>query len=207
MKKMIAFALVALMALPAMAFAQTMSIGAAPVGGAPVAVFDAPAGSQYDVVVTLVPGGESSSAAEFVMTEISNDFPGIFKTGTLKFNDSLDLGLNAAGEYILSFKGCFPDEAVQMVRLTYGNFQGAPGADTVLTLRGLQPGDSAPSSFAGELGFIDCSDNGIVAQLGGTDGGVTGAGVEFPDGSGVLNPTQIAVPTVDASVGQLKARF
>ena len=74
-------------------------------------------------------------------------------------------------------------------------------------LRGLQPGDSVASSFDGELGFIDCADNGIVVQMGGTDGGETGSGVVFPDGSCVLNPTPIAVPTADGSVGQLKARF
>ena len=208
MKKLLSATLaVALVFGASSAFAQTMSIGAAPVGGSPAVLFDAPIGIQYDVVVTLDPGGESSSAAEFVMTEISNDFPGIFKTFTAKFNDALDLGVNAAGEYILSFKGCFPDATVEMVRLTYGNFQGGPGADTVLTLRGLQPGDSAPSSFGGELGFIDCSDNGIVAALGGTDGGFTGAGVEFPDGSCVLNATAVVVDNEAGSMGQLKARF
>jgi hypothetical protein len=207
MKKMIAFALVALMALPALAFGQTMSIGAGPLAGAPGPVFDAPSGIQFDVVATLVPGGESSSAAEFVMSELNVINPGIFKLGTAKFNGALDLGENSLGEYILAFQGCFPDASVEMVRVTYGTFGGVPAADTVLTLRGFQAGDTQPSSFNGELGFIDCSDNGIVATLGGTDGGFTGADVEFPDGSCVLNATPVVVDNEAGSMGQLKTRF
>ena len=70
----------------------------------------------------------------------------------------------------------------------------------MLTLRGFQAGDSQPSSFGGELGFIDCADNGIAVPMGGTDGGVTGAGVVFPDGSCVLNATADVV-TVKAEDG------
>jgi hypothetical protein len=208
MKKLLSATLaVALVFGASSAIAQTMYIGAGPLGGAPSALFDVPGGIQFDVVATLDPGGESSSAAEFVMSELNVINPGIFKLGTAKFNGALDLGENSLGEYILAFQGCFPDATVEMVRVTYGTFGGTPAPDTVLTLRGFQAGDTQPSSFNGELGFIDCSDNGIVATLGGTDGGFTGADVEFPDGSCVLNATPVVVDNEAGSMGQLKTRF
>ena len=126
MKKLLSATLaVALVFGASSAVAQSMSVGAGPVAGAPAPLFDAPLGITYDVVVTLTPGGESS-AAEFVMTELANVVPGIFKTATAKFNGALDLGDNLAGEYILAFGGCFPDGAIEMVRVSYGNFQAAP---------------------------------------------------------------------------------
>ena len=209
MKKMIAFALVALLALPVAASAQFMYVQGAPIGGTPGPVFDIGQGAQFNLEVVLDTGGEGSSAAEFVMTELLLVAPGVFKLGTVKINNTpLDLGDNAVGEYVLAFQGCVAGGApVTMVTLTYGTFGGPVPADTAITLRGLQPGDSVESTFGGELGFIDCADNGYPVQMGGTDGGITGSGVVFPDGSCVLNPTPIAVPTVDGSVGQLKAQF
>ena len=43
--------------------------------------------------------------------------------------------------------------------------------------------------------------------MGGTDGGFTGSGVEFPDGSCMINGTPVVVDTDASSVGSLKARF
>ena len=213
MKKMIAFSLVALMALPAIAFAQTMTVSADPDGaggsGPYTQVFDSPVGLTFDLVVWMDTAGEPSSAAEFVMSELLLVAPGILKTGTLRINNTqLDLGDNARGEYIIAFGGCEPPSSdLLMVRVTYIDLGTAVGSDVVLTLRGFELGDSQPSSFAGAVGFVDCSDAKVFSVMGGTDGGITGADVVFPDGGMVLNPTPIVVPTADDSMGQLKARF
>ena len=207
MKKMIAFALVAMLALPAAAFGQVMYVEGAPMGGVASPAFDIGQGAQFNLFVVLDAGTESS-AAEFVMTELLLVAPGVFKLGTVKINNTpLDLGDNALGEYVLAFGACQPSTAQTLVTLTYGTFGGPVPADTAITLRGLQPGDTVESTFGGELGFIDCADQGFVAQMGGTDGGFTGAGVTFPDGGCMINGTPVVVPTDDASVGQLKARF
>jgi hypothetical protein len=191
------------------AMAQTMNVSANLPGGPAGAVVDVPQGTTFEMRVSLDAAGEASSAAEFVMGELLLLAPGVFKLGTIKVNNTpLDLGDNAVGEYVMAFGTCVPGGApVDLVVLNYGTFGGPVPVDTVIALRGLQPGDSVESTFNGDLGFIDCSDNGYVAQMGGTDGGVTGSGVEFPDGSLVINPTPLAVPTVDGSVGQLKAQF
>jgi len=207
MKKMIAFALVAMLALPAMAFAQTMSVSVDD-AGTRTQVFDVGFGQTFDLVVYLDTGGEGSTAAEFVMTELVLVAPGVFKLGTIKINDALDLADNGLGEYLMAFQFCAPGGApLEIVRVNYGAFQGIPAADTVVSLRGFQPGDSKPSTFEGEMGYIDCADVGFPVFMGGTDGGITGADVVFPDGSCVLNPTPIVVDNEAGSVGQLKARF
>jgi len=195
------------------AFGQTMTVSADPDGaggnGPFTQVFDSPVGAGFDVVVWMDTAGEPSSAAEFVVTELLVVTPGVFKLGTIKINNTpLDLGDNAVGEYVMAFSGCEPPSAqLAMVRVTYGDFSGAVGSDVVLTLRGLQPGDSQPSTFGGELGFVDCNEGTHVSAMGGADGGITGALVEFPDGSLCMNPTPIAIPVGDNSVSQLKARF
>ena len=208
MKKMIAFALVAMLALPAAAFGQVMYVEGAPMGGVASPAFDIGQGAQFNLFVVLDAGTESS-AAEFVMTELLLVAPGVFKLGTVKINNTpLDLGDNAVGEYVLAFQGCVAGGApVTMVTLTYGTFGGPVPADTAITLRGLQPGDSVESTFGGELGYIDCSDNGFVVAMGGTDGGFTGSGAEFPDGGCMINGTPVVVDNEAGSVGSLKARF
>jgi hypothetical protein len=209
MKKMLAFAVVALFALPTLAFAQTMYVGAAATGGEPGPIWETGGfGQTFDLVVSLDPAGNASSGAEFVMTELLIVAPGVFKLATDRiFGSQLDLGDNALGEYIIAFGACAPAGVVEMVRVNYGTFQGDVPTDTVITLRGLQPGDSQPSTFDGELGFFDCSDNGFLAQLGGADGGTTGSGVDFPDGACVINGTPVVVDNEAGSMGQLKARF
>jgi hypothetical protein len=178
------------------------------VAGVKSQVLDVGFGQTFDLVVSLDSGGDGSTAAEFVMTELLLIAPGVFKLSTLKINGTtLDLGDNSLGEYLLAFGSCVPGSApVEMVRVNYGAFQGIPGTDTVITLRGFQPGDTRPSSFNGELGWIDCADNGFTAALGGTDGGFSG-GADFPDGACILNPTPEVVDNEAGTVGQLKARF
>jgi len=214
MKKMIAFALVALMTIPAIAFAQhTITVSADPDGAAGSApftqVFDTPAGGTFDLVVWMDTAGEASNAAEFVMTELLVEAPGVLKTGTVKINGALDLGDNALGEYVLALRGCLPATTEwNLVRLTYLQFSlGVIPNDMVLSLRGFQQGDTQPSTFNGAPGFVDCAENKFPMTMGGVDGGTTGSGVVFPDGSLALNPTPVAVPTLDNSIGQLKARF
>ena len=209
MKKMIAFALVALLALPVAASAQFMYVQGAPLGGTAGPVFDIGQGAQFTLEAVLDTGGEGSSAAEFVMTELLIVAPGVFKLGTVKINNTpLDLGDNARGEYVLAFQGCVAGGGpVTMVTVTYGTFGGPVPPDTAITLRGLQPGDSVESTFGGELGYIDCSDNGFAVQMGGTDGGFTGSGAEFPDGGCMINGTPVVVDNEVGSVGSLKGRF
>lgn len=209
MKKLLSATLaVALVFGASSALAQTMSIGSGPLGGDPQPWFDIGQGQQFDVVVSLDAGPSATSAAEFVATELLIEAPGVFKLGTAKINNTpLDLGDNALGEYILSFSGCVNPGLIQLVRVTYGTFGGPVPVDTVLRLRGLQPGDSQPSSFNGQLGYVDCTDVKFTATLGGTDGGITGSGVIFPDGGGVINGTPLVVDNDAGSMGQLKARF
>jgi hypothetical protein len=207
MKKLLSATLaVALVFGAAGATAQTMAISA----GAPgIQVAETIPGTPFDVVVWGDTGTSDSAAAEFVATELLQVTPGVFKLATVKINNTtLDLGDNALGEYILAFAACFlPDPQLELVRVTYGDFSGVVGADVVMTLRGLQPGDSRPSSFNGSVGFVDCQDVKYSATVGGVDGGVTGSGVVFPDGGLVLNPTPIAVDNDATSFGQVKARF
>ena len=210
MKKLLSATLaVALVFGASSAFAQTMMVSGGVTGsGTDSQVLDL-VGPQFDIIVRLDPVGSASSAAEFVMTELLNEVPGIFKLSTAKIlNTPLDLGDNTQGEYILAFGECVaPIGMVELVRVGYGAFGGPVPNDTVVTLRGFQPGDSQPSSFNGELGFVDCNDNKFVTALGGADGGVTGSGVVFPDGGMVINATPLAVSNDGGSMGQLKARF
>ena len=207
MKKLLTATLaVALVFGVSSASAQQLFVSA-DVGGELSPVLDAGLGMTYDVVVSLdSPVG--STLAEFVMTELAVVVPGVFKTFTAKINGStLDLGNNNAGEYIIAFGACEAPGVLEIVRVTYGNFQATPGPDTVVSLRGFQDGDSRPSSYGGEVGIVDCSDVKIAGQMGGQDGGFTGADVTFPDGAMVINPTPVVVPTEVGSMGQLKAQF
>jgi hypothetical protein len=208
MKKMIAFAMVALLALPVAATAQTMAISADQ-GGTLTQVFDTPVGTPFNIVVWGSTGGRDVAASEFVASELLLLYPGVFKLGTVKINNTtLDLGDNSLGEYILAFGACFPpSDTLEMVRVQYGDFSGIIGSDVVMSLRGFQPGDTRPSSFNGSVGYVDCQDVKYAATVGGTDGGFTGGGVTFPDGSLILNGTPAVVDTQDESISQLKARF
>ena len=195
------------------AFAQTIAVSADPDGaggsGPFTQVFDSPVGLGFDIVVWMDSNGEPSSAVEFIMTELLVETPGVFKLGTIRINNTpLDIGDNLVGEYIIAFGSCEPvSSQLVLVRVTYGDFSGVIGADLVMNLRGFQPGDSQPSTFNGEPGFVDCIEGTHTLVMGGVDGGVTGSGVVFPDGGLIMNGTLVVVPTVENSMGQLKARF
>lgn len=179
-------------------------------------------GTEYQQVATVVTGapftiavwgntdGISTSAAEFVVTELLQTYAaGMFKTGTVKIlNTPLDLGNNSLGEYLLAFGACVPaSPQLELVAVNYFPFASVIAPDTVMNLRGFQPGDTRPSSFFGSVGFVDCVQTKITASVGGVDGGYTGTLVEFADGLCVLNATPMVVDNDEASFGQIKARF
>ncbi|RKZ13209.1 hypothetical protein DRQ53_11555 [bacterium] len=189
------------------ASAQTIAVSAK-VGGMYQQTFDTPVGP-FNTAVWMDTTGLDANAAEFVVTDLLALIPGSFKLSTVKINNTtLDLGDNSVGEYLLSFGGCVSGGAqVELIDVQYGDFGGAAGADIVMFLRGFEPGDSRPSSFGGEPGFVDCGSIKHNMTVGGTDGGTTGSGVVFPDGTCVLNPTPEAVPNEGDSFGSLKGRF
>ena len=158
-----------------------------------------PAGVQFDVVITLDSDGASALAAEFVITDLRNVFPGVFAMATKKINDtSLDLGQNDLGEYLMAFSACEPSgNRIEMVRITYADFSGVIGnQSTVLTLRGFEAGDTLPSSFNGSPGFMECDETTKQsAQMGGNDN------------EGALCVNCFEPPANDASMTNLKSKF
>ena len=155
---------------------------------------DPVAGTPFDIVAVM----EEVliiSAAEFVMTELAVEYPGILKIGTQKINNTpLDLGDNAIGEYLMAFGACFWDPS-EIVRVTYLDITGIIPSDAVLKLRGFEPGDSQPSTFNGRPGFIDCEHVGSAKHLFGLTipGLITGSGAYVPPGGMVVNATQPVV--------------
>jgi hypothetical protein len=146
-------------------------------------------------VVALMEDVLIGAGAEFVMTELATEYPGVLKIGTQKINNTpLDLGDNARGEYLIAFGECIwaPTEIVRVTYLDVGGF--IPG-DVVLQLRGFEPGDSQPSTFNGRAGFIDCAHLGSNKHLFGltNPGLITGSGAYVPPGGMVVNATQPVV--------------
>lgn len=163
-------------------------------------------GLPFDVVVYME-ADLQSCAAEFVMTELTVVVPGVFKLSTTKVNNTpLDLGDNDVGEYIMAFNGCVPAGPVEIVRIQYGDFGGLTPEDVMLQLRGIQPGDSYPSSFEGRIGYIDPTDGkNVLTRIPWSEFGMP----DDPELEGgiVLNPTMDPVDTEIGSVGALKSNF
>lgn len=160
-------------------------------------------GMPFTIVVTLDTDGEDAQAAEFVITEPRDVFPGIFAIETKKINDTaLDLGENTLGEYVMAFGECeAPGDRIEMVRITYTDFSGVIGTKSaVITLRGLQVGDSVPSSFNGSPGFITC-----------VSGDQTGESIDAVMGGheneGALCVNCFEPPEVEATITELKSKF
>ena len=157
-------------------------------------------GVPFDVVVTLDSDGQSVAAAEFVISDLRNVFPGVFAVATKKINDTpLDLGQNDLGEYIIALGGCEPSgRQIELVRITYADYSGAIGAQSaLLTIRGFEAGDTQPSSFGGFPGIVNCRDPGdkFVAEMGGHEN------------EGALCVNCFEPPANDASMGELKSKF
>ena len=168
----------------------------------------------FDIVVQTMTD-ETACASEFVMTEIAVVVPGVFKTNTAKiFNTPLDLGDNNAGEYILAYGPvCAAPGPVEVVRVSYLDFNGLMPLDVILQIRGFQPGDSQPSSFLGGMGYIDTTSakHGLLPEpwpgIDQTNIDPTKGpnGVASGDGVCVLNAD--STPNESVSVTSLKARF
>lgn len=157
-----------------------------------------PTDRPFDVVVTLNSDGHNAQAAEFVMTDLRLEFPGVLAIATTKINDTaLDLGYNDAGEYLMAFGACEPSGTqIELVRVTYADFSGVIGSTSiVMKLRGFQSGDSQPSTFNGQPGFVDCALDAYDAPMGGNSA----------DGTLCINC--YLPPATEASMSEMKSRF
>lgn len=206
MKKLFAATLaVALVFGAGSAVAQSMAVQVGLASG-PYQTFYAPVTGSFDeadnfkIGVLLDTGSGDANAAEFILSPLPAG-AGLFTQGIFKFNDALDLGNNAIGEYILSFKGCFSG-SIEMLRIEMLDFSGKTPQDMVMTIAGIPTG-----TFGGELGVSSCASLPVLTPMGGTDGGTTGADTFVPDGAACLNPVQVPVDAVSSSMGQLKGRF
>ncbi len=161
-------------------------------------------------IVAVMKTSEPSSAAEFIMDELMLLVPGVFKLSTTKVNNtSLDLGDNSVGEYMMDFAGCVGAGTFEVVRVQYGDFGSAIGADVVLSIRGFGDGDSQPSGFGGEMGYVDCLDGKHVLAPEPWDDFDLFDPTRLPevdsaDGVVVLNGE---TPVGKSSIGILKAQF
>ena len=161
-------------------------------------------------IVAVMKAANPSSAAEFVMDDLVVLFPGVFKLSTVKVNNTpLDEGDNSVGEYAMVFDGCVGAGAVEVLRVQYGDFGSVISADVVLSMRGLQPGDSQPSSFGGDMGYVDCVDaKHALAGEPWADFDIYDPtwrpDIDSADGVLVLNP-EVAVRK--SSIGMLKALY
>jgi hypothetical protein len=172
-------------------------------------VFEVGLDQQFDVVVLLDTDGNEHAAAEFVMTELLLIAPGVFKLKTITNGyDGFPIEDRSRGEYVIAYQSCVPPASgFELVRVTYGTFAGPVPRDTVISVRGFQPGDSIPSTFGGRPGIVDCDDTLLPGSMGGHDGGFTETGVEVTDGSLGLNLIQPVVATEAGSLGALKCRY
>jgi hypothetical protein len=207
------FALALVVGALAPAQAQdTVAIYGAPAAGGYSRVLDTPAGGTFDIAV-LTQTDNSSAAAEFVITDVKVLFPSVFRLSVTKINNTqLDLGDNTLGEYLIAYGTCIaPGGPTEVVRITYGDFASEVGQNVVLALRGFQAGDTRPSSFNGEPGYVDCTDLKHPFTLEAWDFGTGYDPTKLPtvdsaDGAAVLNP-QPDIPTAAESISTLKGRF
>ena len=180
--------------------------------------FDVVVGEQFDVVTLIDTGGNEISAAEWVQTEPILQVPGVFLLQRQVYCQiccDILLSLDPCGEhgeYIIPLGECVPPSQDLLVsRNTYLVVDSAAGVipdDFVLTIRGLQPGDSQPSSFDGSPGFVDCDDIKHPMVMSGGDAWQTGSGVVVPSGAAVLNPTPpLVVGATDRALSLIKAMY
>jgi len=152
----------------------------------------------FDVVVTLDSDGNDSIAAEWVMSDLRLEFPGVLLVQTTKiFNTGLDLGLNDLGEYLMAFGACAPPgDRLELLRLSYADFSGVIGTQsTLMTLRGFESSDSRPSSFNGQPGFVDCTEGRHGGEMGGHEN------------AGALCVNCYEPPANETTISDIKAKF
>ena len=155
-------------------------------------------GATFDLIV-MTDTLNGSAAGEFVLAEVASLFPAVLKLSVTKINDTtFDMGDNDVGEYYMVYFGCVPPGPAEIVRIQYVDMSGVLPSDLVLDVRGFQPGDSQPSSFGGEPGYLDCND--VLQPLAGLEPELeTGSGAVIPLGGAVINPTLPVVPHVSTS--------
>ena len=163
----------------------------------------------FDIAV-ITETDHTSTAAEFVLDDVKALYPSVMRLSITKINDTpLDYGDNGVGEYYMAYATCVNPGEVELVRISYGDFGLAIGQDVVLGVRGFGPGDSQPSSFGGEPGYLDCDETPHV--LTGKPWDVAGQdptrlpGVDSADGVVVLKA--VAIPTSPNSISTLKSRY
>ena len=190
--------------------AQTISL-AVDSDGELTRSFDIVTGEEFDVVTLVNTDGNEIAGLEWVQTELLGLVPGIFKLATVRLCGTCDcFGCEEyAGEYVESLGGCWPSSSeLEVLRITYLDFQGSVGSDLVLAVRGIMPGDHWPSSFNGSPGFIDCNDAKFPLVMSGGDAWQTGSGVVVPSGAAVLNPTPpLVVGATDRALSRIKAMY
>lgn len=183
--------------------AQTIAISGGPGPGLYTQQVDVPLASQFDVAIWIDPAGLGSKGIEFGYTNLPTIRPGVIQTNLWTIVPILILPPCSDGDCVFGFGECIAAaNPLELVRITYIDLNGATGADVVLTV-----GPAQLSSFDGSPGFVDCDDNLVPLEPGGTPGGVTGSGAVFPSGSVVLNPTPVVVSNEAPSFGGLKARY
>lgn len=195
--RIVVLAAVALvLATPALA-SPTMAVWA-DTGGGLLSDLTIEGDQPFDVVVTLDTDGHDAAAAEWVMTELRLEYPGLFAIAVQKINDTpLDLGVNDIGEYLMAFATCAPsDDRLELLRITYADLGGVVGTKAALvTIRGFQAGDTQPSSFSGQPGFVDCGSQKHAAEMGGNESG------------GALCVNCYRPPERESTMTELKSKF
>lgn len=208
MRSALVLALTLFLLLPVQAPAQTIAISGVE-GGNLVQEFYPPIGSVFELSVWIDPDGLGSQAVEFAYTDLPVLAPGLIQVHLNTITPIIILPSPCfEGACSFPFGQCIdPVVPLEVARIGYLDVSGVIGNDTVVSVRGLQPGDEWPSSFDGAPGFVDCDDNPVPLTRGGTTGGRTGAGVVFEAGEAVLNPTQDVVPVEPQRFSRLKARW
>ena len=193
------------------AFCQTLSL-AVDDQGTYTRSYHATVGEEFDVVTLANTDGNDVLAGEWVQTDLLGAVPGVFKLQTTRLCNTCDYfgGYpGGPGEYRESFGACRPaSEALEILRIKYLPIDGFEADDFVLSIRGLEPGDTWPSSFDGEPGFVDCANAKLPATVERGDAWQTGSGVVVPSGALVLDPTPpLVVGSSELPLSHLKVRY
>lgn len=169
-------------------------------------------GTPFDVVV-VTDTSHGGTGIEFIMTDLVSRYAGVFKVSTTVVNGSnLNIGNPDLGEYVLAYRACIETPQTEVLRVRYHDVGGTLGDNVVLSLRGFGPGDSVPSTFSGQMGYVDCMIQGRVLEpapwepVAGFDPLLLPE-VTSSDGILVLNPVNNKVAAATASMSTLKSRF
>lgn len=172
-------------------------------------------GTPFEIVIQTNADYESMGGL-FGMTELSLLYPGIFKVGTSKVNDTtFDLGDNDIGEYVLAYTECEAAGPLEVVRVGYVDINGDLPEDVVLYVGGVSDDDKHNKDIDGAPGFVSCSESAwltmfsLVPEPWDSSSNIDPTaidGVTVTDGLLVLNPSR-RVPVFSSTVGTLKAQF